>query len=95
MRKFIFSYKNDSNELVNLIIEPWIMVYEIKPFSTIIFTYTSIENKVEIVGFKDNSINIYFDFEEIKVILDGEDITSQYPLNKLSEWICVNILYLK
>lgn len=85
MKKNIFSYKNDSKKLVNLIIEPWIMIYQIEPLSTIIFTYTSNENKLEVVGFKDNSINIYFDFEDIKVVLDGKDITSEYPLKKLDD----------
>ncbi|WP_109440254.1 hypothetical protein [Acinetobacter haemolyticus] len=84
MKKHIFSYKNNSNEVVNLIIEPWVMIYEIKPLSTIVFTYTSNENTLEVVGFKDSSINIYFEFEEIKVVLDEKDITSQYPIKKLN-----------
>lgn len=85
MKNHLFLYKNDSKELINVIIEPWIMIYQIKPLSTIVFTYTSNENKVEVIGFKENSINIYFDFEEIKVVLDGKDITSDYPVKKLND----------
>ncbi len=52
MEKHIFSYKNNGSQVVNVIIEPWIMVYEIKPLSTIVFTYTSNEKKLKLLASK-------------------------------------------
>lgn len=66
-----------------LVIEPWILIYDIPPKSTIKFYYSGLNKMVDISGFKDNYINVYFDFDEIRVELDGVDITNQYPLNKL------------
>ncbi|MCU4581554.1 hypothetical protein KTJ32_11200 [Acinetobacter gyllenbergii] len=85
MEKHIFSYKNDSKEIVTLVIEPWLLTYEVTPLSIIVFTYTSNEKTIEITGADKNSINIYFDFEQIKVVLNDQDITSLYPLNRLNE----------
>lgn len=85
MEKHIFSYKNDGREVITLVIEPWLMIYEIKPLSTIVFTYTSNVKNVDIIGFKDNLVNIYFDFERIRVVLDDRDITRQYPIPMLNE----------
>ncbi|MDQ9021754.1 hypothetical protein RFI02_11605 [Acinetobacter sichuanensis] len=85
MEKHIFSYKNDGREVITLVIEPWLMIYEIKPLSTIVFTYTSNVKNVDIIGFKDNLVNVYFDFERIRVVLDDRDITRQYPIPMLNE----------
>lgn len=85
MEKHIFSYKNHSKETINIIVEPWLLIFEIRPLSIIVFTYTSNERKLEITGSSDNSINIYFDFDQIQVVLDDKDITSLYPLNKIKD----------
>ena len=85
MEKHIFSYKNDGREVITLVIEPWLMIYKIKPLSTIVFTYTSNVKNVDIIGFKDNLVNVYFDFERIRVVLDDRDITRQYPIPMLNE----------
>lgn len=51
--------------------------------STIKFCYSSSSKLVEMSGFKDNYLNVYFDFDKIRVELDEIDITNYYPLDKL------------
>ncbi|ENU59650.1 hypothetical protein F981_01748 [Acinetobacter guillouiae CIP 63.46] len=79
----VFSYTNNSKSNVVLVIEPWILIYDIPSKSTIKFYYSSSSKLVEISGFKDNYLNVYFDFYRIKVELDEVDITNLYPLDKL------------
>lgn len=81
----VFSYTNNSNSNIVLVIEPWVLIYDIPANSRIKFYYIGSSTSVEISGFKDNYLNVYFDFDKIRVELDGIDITNQYPLNKLLE----------
>lgn len=82
MKECQFSYTNNGKELVVLAIEPWLLIFEVPPLSTIVFDYNCSETNMAVIGFKNNSFNIYFDFEEMNVFLDGKDITSMYPINK-------------
>ena len=79
----VFSYTNNSKSNIVLVIEPWILIYDIPSKSTIKFCYSSSSKLVEISGFKDNYLNVYFDFDRIRVELDEVDITNLYPLDKL------------
>lgn len=79
----VFSYTENSKSNIVLVIEPWILIYNMPSKSTIKFYYSSSSKLIEISGFKDNYLNVYFDFDKIRVELDEIDITNQYPLDKL------------
>lgn len=79
----IFAYTNNLKDHITLVIEPLVLIYNIPPKSTIKFYYSSSNKLVEISGFKDNSLNVYFDFDKIRVELDGIDVTNHYPFDQL------------
>lgn len=80
MRVVSFSWHNILNHNIEVIFEPWGMGYTLLSGSTITIYYgcAGVENDIHLI-FKKELLSIYCDSgEKIKIIIDGQDVTSVY-----------------
>lgn len=80
MRVISFSWRNPLNHSIEVIFEPWGMGYTLLSNSMITIYYgcVDVENDIN-VTFKKKFLTVYCGSgEKIKIIIDGQDVTSVY-----------------